>query len=123
MFYNNLNGKKRIRKIIDTHIEKPISTTYSLCYILETNIILLISYTPIFWGFPNSSVGKESTCNAGDPGCFLGWEEPLEKGKATHSSIWPGEFHGLYNPWGHKELDTTEQLSLSYVYIPCIFLN
>ena len=24
-----------------------------------------------------------------------------------------GEFHGLYSPWGCKELDTTEQLSLS----------
>ena len=24
----------------------------------------------------------------------LGWEDPLEKGKATHSSIWPGEFDG-----------------------------
>ena len=27
--------------------------------------------------------------------------------------FWPGEFHGLYGPWGHKESDTTEQLSLS----------
>ena len=26
---------------------------------------------------------------------------------------WPGEFHGLYSQWGHKESDTTEQLSLS----------
>ena len=42
----------------------------------------------------------------------LGWEDPL-KGKATHSVFWPGEFHGLYNPWGHKELDMTERLSLS----------
>ena len=25
--------------------------------------------------------------------------------------FWSGEFHGLYNPWGHKEADTTEQLS------------
>ena len=25
----------------------------------------------------------------------------------------PGEFHGLYGPWGHKESDTTEQPSLS----------
>ena len=24
----------------------------------------------------------------------LGWEDPLEKGKATHSIFWPGEFHG-----------------------------
>ena len=26
----------------------------------------------------------------------LGWEDPLEKGKATHPVFWPGEFHGLY---------------------------
>ena len=81
----------------------------------------------ITYGFPHSSVGKESACNAGDPGSIpglgrsageevgyplqyswaslvaqllknlpamqetwvgsLGWEDPLEKGKATHSSI------------------------------------
>ena len=78
-------------------------------------------------GFPYSSLGKESACNAGDPDSIpgsgrsaregidypfqysrvslvaqlvknpptmwetwvrsLGWEDPLEKGKATHSSI------------------------------------
>ena len=69
-------------------------------------------------GFPRSSVGKESPCNAGDPSLIpglrrsagegigyllqyfwstgkesacnagdLGWEDPLEKGKATRSSI------------------------------------
>ena len=78
-------------------------------------------------GFPDSSVGKESTCNAGDPSSIpgsgrsagegigyplrhswaslvaqlvknppakweiwvqsLGWEDSLEKGKATHFSI------------------------------------
>ena len=27
--------------------------------------------------------------------------------------FWPGEFHGIYSPWGCKESDTTEQLSLS----------
>ena len=30
---------------------------------------------------------SESTCNAGDPGPSLGWEDPLEKDMATHSSI------------------------------------
>ena len=80
-----------------------------------------------YMGFPDSSVGKESACNARDP-CLiprlgrsaaevigyplqyswaslvtqlvknlpamretwvrsLGWEDPLEKGKAAHSSI------------------------------------
>ena len=44
----------------------------------------------------------------------LGREDPLEKGKATHSVFWPGEFHGLYSPWGHKELDMTERPLLSH---------
>ena len=43
----------------------------------------------------------------------LGWEDSLEKGAATTPVFYPGEFHGLYSPWGHKELDRTEQLSLS----------
>ena len=43
--------------------------------------------TPVFLGFPCDSVGKESACNAGDLVRSLGWEDPLEKGKATHSSI------------------------------------
>ena len=84
---------------------------------------------------------------------FLGGEDPLEKGNATHSSIlglpwwlswlkiclqcgrpgfdrwvgkhlwrrellptpvfWPGEFNGLYSPWGRKESDMTEWPLLS----------
>ena len=40
----------------------------------------------------------------------------LEEGMATHSSIlawripWTEE-PGAYSPWGHKESDTTEQLT------------
>ena len=38
----------------------------------------------------------------------LGWEDPLEKGKATLPTpvFWPGEFYGLYSAWGHKESGT-----------------
>ena len=39
--------------------------------------------TPVFLGFPRGSADTESACNEGD----LDWEDPLEKGKATHSSI------------------------------------
>jgi len=45
---------------------------------------LYISYRT---GFPGGSDGKEYACNVGDPGLTLGWEDPLEKGMATHSSI------------------------------------
>ena len=38
-------------------------------------------------GFPGSSAGKKSVCNAGDPSLISSLEDPLEKGKATHSSI------------------------------------
>ena len=38
-------------------------------------------------GFPRGSAGKESACNAGTWVQSLGWEDLLEKGKATHSSV------------------------------------
>ena len=42
----------------------------------------------------------------------LGWEDSLEKWIATHSSILAWRIPGTEEPgsWGHKELDTTEQL-------------
>ena len=46
----------------------------------------------------------------------LGWEYPLEKGKATHSSILAWRIDGLYSPWGHKELDMIEQFHFTSVW-------
>ena len=48
----------------------------------------------------------------------LGQEDPLEKGMATHSSIPAWRIHRQrslvgYSPWGHKESNRTEQLTLS----------
>ena len=47
----------------------------------------------------------------------LGWEDPLEKGKATHSSILAWRI-----PWGQKESDMTERPSL-FLSLLAIFLN
>ena len=46
----------------------------------------------------------------------LGWEDLLEEGMATHSSVLVENPNGQrslrgYSPWGHKESDTTEWLS------------
>ena len=54
--------------------------------------------------FPRGSAGEESTCNAGDLVRSLGWENPLEKGKATHSfsgleSSRDSIVHGVANSW------------------------
>ena len=95
-------------------------------------------------GFPHSSVGKESACNAGDPHSipesgrsagegighplqyswtslvtqlvknppamrerpgFDPWVRkiPWRRERLPTPIFCPGEFHGLYNPWGHKE--------------------
>ena len=45
---------------------------------------------------------------------FLGWEDPLEKGMATHSSILAWRIPWTVYPWGHKKSETTERLSLSF---------
>ena len=50
------------------------------------------------------------------------WSLPWRRQRLSTPVFWPGEFHGLYSPWGHKELDTTEQLSLSCSY-PCAYID
>ena len=58
---------------------------------------------------------KEFTYNAGDLGSIPGLVRSPGEGKRLPTPVfWPGEFQGLYSPWGSKELDTTEQLSLSF---------
>ena len=44
----------------------------------------------------------------------LGREDPLEKERPPTPVFWPGEIHGLYSAWDHKESDTTEWLSLHF---------
>jgi len=38
---------------------------------------------------------------------------PWRRERLPTPVFWPGEFHGLYSPLGHKESDMTERLSLS----------
>ena len=73
-------------------------------------------------GFIDSSVGKESTCNAEDTGDrgllprYLGQEDLLE-GKWQPTPVFlPGKSHVQrtlmdYSPWDHKESDHTQRLN------------
>ena len=67
-------------------------------------------------GFPGSSDGKESACNAGDPGLIPGSGRSPggRNGNLLQYSCLENP-HGQrslvgYNPWGHKESDTSEGL-------------
>ena len=84
-------------------------------------------------GFPGGSEVKASACNAGDLGSIsrLGRSPWRRKWHPTPVFL-PGESHGWrslvgYNPWGPKELDTTErfhfhllQTDIQNVLIPYI---
>ena len=53
---------------------------------------------------------------------LVGWRVVTSMGKDTHQVFLPGEFHGQrslvgYSPWGCKESDTTEQLTLLLFHI------
>ena len=75
---------------------------------------------PVLLGFPCGSAGKESTRNVEDlvsiPG--LG-RSPCRRERLSTPVFWPREFQGLYSPWGRKESDTIEQLSLSLCGMSC----
>ena len=60
------------------------------------------------WAFPMAQLVKNLPAMRETWVCSLGWEDALEKGKTTHSSILA---------WSHKGSDTTEQLSLSHIYV------
>ena len=74
-------------------------------------------YIHIIYGFPAGSDGKESACKAGALGLIPGLgRSPGGRWQPTPVFL-PGESHGqrsllCYSPWGHKEWDTTEQLTL-----------
>ena len=71
------------------------------------------------YSFHGGSVGKESACNTGDPGLIPGWERCPGEGNGNlfqHSCLENLMDRGSwlsYNPWDHKEFDTTEWLTLS----------
>ena len=78
----------------------------------------IISHLPkLCLGFSGGSASKESTCNAQRVKCLPAMQEtwvgkiPWKRERLPTLVFWPGKFHGLYSPWGHKELDMIERLS------------
>ena len=50
---------------------------------------------------------KDSTCNGGDTGdvsSVPGWEDPLEEGMSTHSSILARKIPGIEAPGGLQSI-------------------
>ena len=93
----------------DVHIRQPTYWSFSFSISPSNEYSGLISFT----SFPDSSVGKEFTFNAGDPGSVPGPGRsdaegigyPLQYSCLEHSQ---GQRSPAgYSPWGHKESNTT----------------
>ena len=108
-----------------------LSWKIRLSRIFHKNIFSMLSFITFFFfftffnkmlhlklGLPWCSDDKESACNARDLGSILGWENSLKK-RMQHTPVFlPGKFHGqrsqvVYSPWGYRESDMTEWLTLS----------
>ena len=90
-------------------------SSYISLYQMYVNLGMLRNY---FRASLDTHIGKNLPAMRETRVQFLGWENPLEKGMATHCSIFAGKSHGQrslvgYSPWGHKEYNTTEWLTLS----------
>ena len=82
--------------------------------------------------FPGSD-GKESACNAGGWVWSLGWEDPLEKRMATHSSILASRIPWIEQPGRlqsmglarirHSWATNTLVLSVHMIVVVCILCS
>ena len=93
--------KARIRNKTQSELELSNPVTFKGHF--ETYLVLVFC----FRGFPCGSAGRESACNAGDPGLTPGLGRSPGEGKG-----YPLQYSGLENPMdcivcgGCKELDT-----------------
>ena len=78
---------------------------YLLQYSWAFLVVQLVKNPPALW-----ETWVQSLC----------WEVLLEKGKATHSRILAGEFHGPYSPRGHRVEQDWAIFTFTYCFIPSI---
>ena len=67
------------------------------------------SFSSYFHGYLKTGPWIFAFWLLGRPG-FDPWvgKIPWRRERLPTPVFWPGEFHGLCSPWGHKESDTTE---------------
>ena len=93
-------------------------------------LAVFLMRTSAYRGFPGGSDGKESACNAGDPGSIPGSERSPGEGKGypllysclenlTDREAWWSTVHGVWKSW----TNTTEQLTLSAYHELLDFLD
>ena len=75
--------ERKIKKLGGEDSDMAPGKILHLCCSVAQSCLILCDSLWTAAGFPGGSEVKASACNAGS----LGWEDPLEKEMATHSSI------------------------------------
>ena len=89
-------------------------------YVLKTVLVILIYILVYKWYSLVAQTVENLPAMWETQVQSLVWEDPLEKGITTHSSIlawripWTEDSLAGYGPWGHKESDMTERLTLHF---------
>ena len=102
----------QIPKYLLSEPTEKVCQSLSLIAFLEDSTLSHQDYAlkSYVWDFSDSSVDKESACNAADPSSIPGLGRSAGKGKRLPTLVfWPGEPQSM----GCKESDRTEWLSLS----------
>ena len=115
-----IRGQQRMRWLdgITSWMDMTLSTLQELVRLgvlqsTELQRVARDQATELAW--TDGSAGKESTCNSGDVGLTPGLGgSSWRRARLPTPVFWPGEFHELDSPWGRKESDTTERLSLTH---------
>ena len=92
------------------------STTVPMCWPSFWNLTGTLDFD-LNLGFPGSSAGKESAYNAGNLGSIPGLGRfPWRRESLPTPVFRPGEFHGLYSPWGRKESEWHALWTLKLIF-------
>ena len=76
---------------------------FSLIYWCITSYPKLMSWKMTVCFHTSGSAGKESDCNVGLRAGFDHWVgKILRRERLSTPGLWPGEFHELYSPCGHR---------------------
>ena len=107
-----------------THTHMYIYTLMHIyAYIRIMCICVCVCVCVCVCSFPSGSDSEQSTCHAGDPSFIPGLGRSPGGGHSNPLQCSCVESpHGQrslanYSPWGHKELDMTEQLSTEHIYV------
>ena len=78
--------------------------------------VLYSKFLSVIWAYLRAQLVQNPSAMQETLVHFLGREDPLEKGRLPTPVFWPGEFHGLYSPWGRRVGHHWVTFTINYLF-------